>query len=369
MLKLIKEGYLGNVSIELAEADYTYGIGDLNEDQELSNKYKFNKEKTSRTLDNVLKKVQSRIKMDGSWEIVSEEMCKTMLVCRNVKQAQQVHSYFKSHGVSIAISTHDGDKDSMEIERFMNDRKTTMLVVVYRGILGFDFNKLCNIIDLSGSGNIDRIFQLMARLVRRHNHDKVFYKVIPTRLKDWYRSVMNATMFLIDEEGIRMYNGKNFKEMSVLTRDIQESDLTKGAQFGNVIITNKTSKKGDGYTYDIEKVFSNGKVSNMKAMSGNEVMAMIGKYDRPNTNGPGPGNNPIDKEKWTGRREKQIPLDLISFEFFMDALMKERKFGIYARTTINAVRQMLGYSRQHITYEECRDRFKAVLKEIKKNRD
>ena len=40
------------------------------------------------------------------------------------------------------------------------------IIVVGRGILGFNFEQLVNVVDMTGSQNIDRIFQLMARVVR-----------------------------------------------------------------------------------------------------------------------------------------------------------------------------------------------------------
>jgi Mor family transcriptional regulator len=52
---------------------------------------------------------------------------------------------------------------------------------VHRGVLGFDYADLINLVDMSGTRNVDRLFQMLCRLVRRSKHfpdaKKLFLKV------------------------------------------------------------------------------------------------------------------------------------------------------------------------------------------------
>jgi len=48
----------------------------------------------------------------------------------------------------------------IEFERFKEDDDVLILIVVGRGILGFDNPKLVTVIDFTGSRNINRIFRI-----------------------------------------------------------------------------------------------------------------------------------------------------------------------------------------------------------------
>ena len=72
---------------------------------------------------------------------------------------------------------------------------------------------------MTGSQNIDRILQLMCRVIRKHseNKPKLFVKVASMNNVDWMHDVMNATLCLFDEKWLMMYNGKNFLDMQIPT--------------------------------------------------------------------------------------------------------------------------------------------------------
>jgi hypothetical protein len=90
--------------------------------------------------------------------------------------------------------------------------------VVRRGILGFDYPSLVNVIDISCSQNVDNILQLLCRVVRVSNsvEQKLFYKVCPLELVEHFKYVMTAVMCLTRQDYYLKFNGKNFLELPII---------------------------------------------------------------------------------------------------------------------------------------------------------
>jgi hypothetical protein len=65
---------------------------------------------------------------------------------------------------------------------------------------------------MSAMQNLDRIFQLIGRLIRLHpeGRRKFFFKVVPEGLEEEYKRIMSATLCLCDEEYFTKYDGENF---------------------------------------------------------------------------------------------------------------------------------------------------------------
>jgi hypothetical protein len=65
---------------------------------------------------------------------------------------------------------------------------------------------------MSAMQNLDRIFQLIGRLIRLHpdGRRKFFFKVVPEGLEEEYKRIMSATLCLSDEEYFTKYDGENF---------------------------------------------------------------------------------------------------------------------------------------------------------------
>src|SRR5690606_5065256 len=120
------------------------------------------------------KPVTSKV-IDG-WTPVLGKLHKTMIACRDHSQASAVYKYLQNNTkAKVVMSTHKDDYFSEEMESFRNDPDIKVLIVIRRGILGFDMSDLVNVVDMTGSRNIDRIYQLMARTMRKNDQHKLKY--------------------------------------------------------------------------------------------------------------------------------------------------------------------------------------------------
>jgi hypothetical protein len=183
---------------------------DFNVSNDLKDSYKFKVTEIQKTLENLI----FRIIETSNQGMIG----KTLIACKNTDQANIVYKYLKDKNIKTELSTSEFDKDSEAIRYFEEDSSSQVLVVVYRGVLGFNMPELANVIDFTFSQNIDRIFQLMARVFRKSESvkTKYFYKVSSISLEFYYQQIMNATLSLSQIEYLSLYNGKNFGEMPVI---------------------------------------------------------------------------------------------------------------------------------------------------------
>jgi len=221
LMVIYDEGMVSDVGIEIACSNY-YNfdiIKDFNEDKELKNEIKIKNSETKKTLDDLLEKIMVRLNESkiNNWESALKSMKKTMFACRSQQQAIQIKLYFDNIGINSALSISDTDSNSSEIQRFKTENNCLILIVVGRGILGFNYPKLVNIVDLTLSQNIDRIYQLFCRIVRKHpNGDKkLFFKIATKEKSDYYKYIMTGVLALSSEEFFTKFNGKNFDDMII----------------------------------------------------------------------------------------------------------------------------------------------------------
>ncbi|MEA3295892.1 MAG: hypothetical protein U9Q27_02010 [Patescibacteria group bacterium] len=115
------------------------------------------------------------------------------------------------------MSISDIDYDSSEIQRFKDEEDCLILIVVGRGILGFNYPELVNVVDMTASQNVDRIYQLLCRVIRKHpkGNKKLFFKIAPNVHNDYYKYIMTAVLSLSDESFFTKFNGKNFNDMII----------------------------------------------------------------------------------------------------------------------------------------------------------
>lgn len=223
--EIADEGMVSDPYVDLASSSYDLKFRDYSGDGEVSGSYKWKRQQTEGSLDEVLDEVRARLKtimkrtsVYGTvknvvgWAGALRAIGKTMFACHNQRQAQHVADYFRKKGVDVALSISDED-DGSEIERFKTDSNCKVLIVVYRGILGFNLPELECVVDMTCSSNIDRIYQLFCRVVRIHprRKKKMFFKVVPHELEAWFEEgVMPAVLCLTDREYYTAYNGRNF---------------------------------------------------------------------------------------------------------------------------------------------------------------
>ncbi len=216
---VFKDVYFSNVgsSDELIESDFNKD-GDVF--KSFKNKY------VEKDMDNVLKAIVSRLKESvtknkpylsrtSQWVPVFGQLHKTMFACNNIDQAKLVNKYLLSKGVNSVLSNSKNDVDSAQMKEFVEDKDIKVLIVVRRGILGFDFDELVNVIDMTLSKNPDRVYQLMARVMRSHeDHDmKYFFKLAPQNHLRVSEFFLRAALSLLNKEFMSEYNGKNLDKL------------------------------------------------------------------------------------------------------------------------------------------------------------
>ena len=230
-------GMVSEAYVEVASSTYKFNLDDYNEFNELKSSVRFKSSDTNKTLDNLLEKIFDRLRsfrgniyvnITPNWKILLKELKKTMFACRSIQQAEQVARYLEREGINYALSTSENDIDSLQIKRFKEEEDCLVLIVVYRGVLGFNYEKLVNVVDMTTSNNVDRIYQLFSRIVRVDeqvpDQKKLFFKVSPNMLTDYYKHIMTAVLMLSDEEFFIKFNGKNFSDMEIPVKKIYRSN-------------------------------------------------------------------------------------------------------------------------------------------------
>lgn len=236
MQEVYQEGRINDIMIHICSSSYDIRSADYNEHEELSKKgnQKLNKKDTEVTLDNLLGELQkkltnvfqgkfgSTIQNVFSWGLVIREMGKTMVAANSVKQAQYIHDYFNEKGIKTLLSTHENDVDSHQIELFKHDKQYEILVVVRRGVLGFDMIDMANIIDMTASRNLVVVYQLLCRLARKSDTIKMkhFIKMSVPNTEVIYELVMTAVLCLMSKDYISKYDGKNFGQFEIPVQSV-----------------------------------------------------------------------------------------------------------------------------------------------------
>lgn len=226
---IFDEDMISDVYIEIATSCYNFSAYDYNQNDELKEEIEFKELDTKKTLDDLINKIVEKLKsirgneyinLLPEWLPTLKRLQKTMIACKSQRQAMQVKNYFDKIGVKSALSISDIDYDSAEIENFKADHDCLILIVVGRGILGFNYPELVNVVDMTTSQNIDRIFQLFCRVIRKHptGEKKLFFKITPNTLSDWYKYIMTGVVALSDEYYYTHFNGKNFNSMKIPVR-------------------------------------------------------------------------------------------------------------------------------------------------------
>jgi superfamily II DNA or RNA helicase len=233
--QLLEYGMITDIIVEMATSTYDFNKDDYNTDQELKKDVANNvsRKQTNTTMDqllsHVLKRLTSAVKNNPeayayeklprkkTWNEALAFLKKSMIACKSQAQAKQVRDYLEKKNINVCLSISDEDSDASRIQDFLDDPTALVLVVVNRGILGFNEPYLENVIDMTCSQNPDVIFQLLGRVFRKHpkGHGKLFIKVVPHKLELWFDHVMTLVMCLTDEEYYLKYNGKNMLDIPI----------------------------------------------------------------------------------------------------------------------------------------------------------
>src|ERR1035437_97625 len=225
-----KKKMLANFYSHLIASSYDNEYDDFNDDGELKSSINIKKLDTENTMKNLvfeihkyLKKIKATefVNIIPDWKILLTALERTMIACKNPKQADDIAKFLTKLGVKCIVSHYINDLDSKNIDIFIKDKEILVLLVVYRGILGFNLPELVNVLDMTLSYNVIRISQLYPRCIRvdKNNPEKkkFFIKVAPEKkmLVDYYRHIMNAVFMLCDEYYFTRFNGKNLDDLEV----------------------------------------------------------------------------------------------------------------------------------------------------------
>lgn len=225
--RLVNEGYMSDVYWGLATTKEPIKRSDYLTSGDLKQSKKFTK--TEETLENLVESIHKRLiglnrfkpivkNFDTFTSKIFTNLEKTMIACNSIEQANQVLRYFEKRNVKCFLSHSKNDINSENIEQFRSDESIKILIVVNRGVLGFDMPDLVNVVDLTCSKNIDRIYQLYARVMRKSEkyNMKFFFKVVPEGEMQLSKFYLQASLCLMREDFISRFNGKNLSSMEIL---------------------------------------------------------------------------------------------------------------------------------------------------------
>jgi superfamily II DNA or RNA helicase len=224
--------YFHDVRFDLIKSAYRFTNNDYNQYQDLKEDTVFGFEETERTVNNVIIGAVRNIALrngielpkdsnfvsEGRKLIKSGKFGKTLIMCRNIQQANQVAEIItKLFKVQVRVSQSQNDTDSKELERF-KEGKFDFLCVVKRAREGYDDSKIVNLIDITMTHNIDLIYQMFCRVVRLDENNpnpKLYIKVtsIAEGMPEYTMNIMTAALMLGATENLRMFNGSNFRNI------------------------------------------------------------------------------------------------------------------------------------------------------------
>lgn len=247
MHTLFQLGFMEDVNLENATTTYQYDITDYNANKDLTSHIQFSQDETDETLNSLIKQICKRLtsalrtnpKVYGqtkqllnltlSWKNIG----KTIFVAKDQRQAKQIRKYFDNNKIKNKLSISDYDSDSSQITDFKHEDDCPILIVCNRANIGFDYPELVNVVDLSGTANPDRLYQMFSRLVRKRKKkgpEKFFFKVVPNNMSNYFRYIMEGMLHLTHKDFLSVFNGKNF---DMLQFPIKEKETKPRQSTGN----------------------------------------------------------------------------------------------------------------------------------------
>jgi superfamily II DNA or RNA helicase len=254
----LPEEFFAPLTIHLVKTDANITKEDFNQEDELNPGYNWSKKAVEGSLDNLVEAVVEHAKtfnknntglitkgtnaIKGLFSAFSY-LEKTLIACHNIAQAKKVALFLEKKGIKVALSESNSDPDSLKVKEFIENKAILVLVVVKRGVLGFSMDSLRCVVDMTASMNLDRIYQLFCRVVRKDNDKKkLFIKVASTTLETYVRQVMCCALALSDRKMLEEFNG-DLRTATAVTYKKRESVgggedsvgiKVKGKKLGNV---------------------------------------------------------------------------------------------------------------------------------------
>lgn len=221
--ELMECGHASDVQVILAQAAYRVRKTAWNSDGELRKEVKLPRKATEKTIDDVLEDLCRSVELATS---------KTIIACRDEPMAKHVGAVLSRRRIEHLVSECKDDGRSANVRTFRLGR-CPVLVVVKRATLGFDMPMLANFIDMTGSRNPDRIFQMVCRLVRRPTTGEIakrFVKVMPPVFAGVdLEHFMTGVMMLGDREVYTSWQGGAINKLVVGVRESAVESDTDGS--------------------------------------------------------------------------------------------------------------------------------------------
>ncbi len=140
-----------------------------------------------------------------------DDLSKIMVACPSIEFAVATSLHLQKYGYTVALSTSKNDQDDQEIKNFKSG-KANALIVVGKGILGFNDSGITALFDFKSSDNLDASYQLFARVLRKHQRNvvKSYYRIAD---KDFNKQVLtlHKMIGLMKTEIFTGFTGKNLK--------------------------------------------------------------------------------------------------------------------------------------------------------------
>lgn len=236
--ELIKKDYLADVYMGIFSTTAQLEDSDYNDNNDLMTSSNFkleDRKEISNQMADLMNELVNRLgtkiakSSPNAYKIanltglnISGKIGKTLIACQSIKQANIVYKWLIDNKYSALLSNSKNDPESLNIigdEGFLNT-DVTFLVVVDRGILGFNMEELQNVVDMTCSKNLNRTYQLYARAMRKSDKvkDKFFFKLVPRDSMDIHKFYLEAAIGLMFAEFINNYNGKNLNNMQIFAK-------------------------------------------------------------------------------------------------------------------------------------------------------
>ena len=223
--------YSAKLQVELIATNYQW-VKKFKSDLQIQKDASSDTKETRDALELILAKLFNRIKSRVSpeefnnpsfltklknWAFAYKKMGKTLIVCRSIRQADDVYDILLENKVNAGLSHSENDPNSL----VLNDFKSNMydvLVVVDRAKLGYSDDDLFNIIDMSGTHNPDMIYQIFSRALRGTPEDQKYYLKVTTQeygMMDFTTACVSAALMLTDKKYKSTYDGTNFNGIRI----------------------------------------------------------------------------------------------------------------------------------------------------------
>lgn len=230
-----------DLNIQTAECAYNFKNSDYNQDGRLKRDTYTSLKETKDSIKMMLEAMSRHLKLRGDMTDlftkgapavdILNQIDKTIIACHNATQAGHVQDYFKKIGVKALLSTAEADRTSAEFTKFQADPEARILIVLERGILGFNYLELMAFVDFTATRNPDLIYQMLMRVCRRNEAakgvPKLFIKMAIKAELDATNYYLTCALHLTSREGIEGYKGiKTINDVNIpVIRRRKKKDL------------------------------------------------------------------------------------------------------------------------------------------------